>query len=592
MLKAFFNISVLVCLVLMSSMSLASDEYWTDLNAPYWANGIDVAVGQTDTSPGIRYLIGSNNENTNLMRWNLISNGWDDFFPISSSVKLVSYKRNNQGLRAFCAQSGGDVYRTNDGGISWDHILSIPANTNYSAIDVTTFFGDPGQYIFAGMASETGHVSAYLYDNDYQNGTWFMLGDDTPQNNLLYEKDVFDVECSETRGVYAGTEDGLYFHDYPADPQNQNPWQHLNALQNCQVRALESIDDMHGEQLAAVIDPGQNRKLYFSGLGNIWENPIELKPRGESFEKPVNDIAGVYWYNDHVSCYAATSDGLYSIYFQQNTTGDCDEIDIANYANVFNYDKNFIAVDYYFYDDENKHAKVIASTPNSVYEIHEERDNNGTLVSIEVTEITNGTYKCDAAALTFPEYVPGVTRKVFMNTPEGLIKKGNLDDWKLCGLSNLNHSSYIGTDVVSEPTGNGIVIAASSASETANGMIIYSGDYGVTWQEPELLPNSIRSLALSPHSDEAYAGGYGQLLYHSSDNGQIWSGIINMGELVFVNDILVDPDPNRQNYIYVAGSVAYGTTTKIKAGNGGQWYDIENGLSAVNNVYQLCKKRR
>jgi photosystem II stability/assembly factor-like uncharacterized protein len=569
------------------SASVYAQHQWTNLDGPYWVNGIDVAYGNSGLGQAWhRYLFGIDGINNNMFYWGEGSDRWSRaLIPLNTIDRLISYKQSGSGHYAFCTVYDDEIYGTTDGGVNWEPYDYSIDNKAFTTVEVINWSQTPGDEIIVGAERAEGIGSAFVTDDGGDN--WYKLG---AEEDPLDEYDVLDIETLNETGTYplinAGTENGIYGHAGNWD----NEWT-LIQFEGLEVPVLESIDgwDDHN-QIAAVITAG-GWKLYHTSTG--WDDSYEeIMPNEASFNKEVRDIAAVYWYGDGgpVSCYVATDEGLYLIDIIANDLPDCDIINLGTHSTlgypILQYDLNFVSVDYHFEGGSPEKASILASTPYNVYEIVETRDNDE-IIDVEISEIVEGTYNCNVIAPSLPGEA-SLAQDVFVISENGLIKHPTSQKWFLKGFAFEDEATgLVGTDIASDfddPYTTDVILASSKNS--SGGTIMFSSDGGETWENKSPTGDpKINAVDLDLVSGDAFAAGEDESNVWFSDNsGQDWSSSGNFTNAVF-NDIYSDPQAEQDDYVYAAGS----GNVKAQMYNGSSWSVIENGLSSVSDVFQFAK---
>jgi hypothetical protein len=410
MLKHF--VLVAAFLLIGSGIIKAADEHWTSLNGPYWVDGIDVAYGVRGLNEQwFRYLVGSNGFERKVLGWPSSESQWAFSLPYPSANKVVSYKEDVNGRFAVFSAHDDDIYVTENGGLSWRRMnFPIEFNQRFKSVEIVNRAPNPGQVVIVGSEFSASQPTVYFTENGGED--WLPLG-----NNPLNELNVYDIETFPESfeppdvNIAAGTDDGIYTHF----GSWSNPWNRVDDFAGQQAVVLESIDGWdEGKQIAAIIDGEGVTRLYVTIMDH-WStySEILIGPENEPFDKPVNDISAIYWDgwpggDALISCYVATDEGLYVLFFDpEQSTEHVEQIDLAYDPTYgyppFRYDNHINAVDYYhpFTSDD---AIIIASTPYGIYEITEQRDHNHNLFDIEVSEIVTGTFLADVTSLAFPSY--------------------------------------------------------------------------------------------------------------------------------------------------------------------------------------------
>ena len=415
-----------------------AQHQWTSLDGPYWANGIDVAYGMSGNGQAWhRYLAGTDESTTKLFRWREADSKWLEWNPLPGANKLISYKNGGSGNYAVCSAYNDDIRVTDDGGVDWQRkFFPEQLNRHFSSVEISSFYGGTGQYIFVGCEDNGSMASTYYSDDG--GTTWDKLGD--PEGDPLDGKYVYDIETIADNSIVAGAEDGLYRRDFGEQFDPESDWTRI-AFADDAVKALETVDLQDDEQMAAVVTD-QGDRLFYTDDG--WDTFQMIWIDHLPFDKEVHDIAGISWDypGDPKSFYLATSDGVYLLKFEGNLQ-NIELIDLKDDPDFgyspMQYDKNFNSVDYFFYEEGNyKHAKILASTPYNVYEIHETRDITVILdiFLVEISEIVTGTYICNVVGVSFPENTQDC-KKIFTVTENALVKKYDDDLGWGCVLTNV-----------------------------------------------------------------------------------------------------------------------------------------------------------
>ena len=576
------------------TLALAQNQphQWTSLDGPYWANGIDVAVGDAATSPGNRYLIGCDYISVRLFRWNDELREWEEPEDRLYAKKIISYRHRGSadGLWAFCAVRDDRIFYTEDGGAHWNPIFPYPNPDNklYSSIEIVNWTQDFGKTVIVGTDRIEGEPTAYYTDDYGQN--WAKLGAPT---DPLDSWDIYDIETLPDEVtppvITAGTPNGIYRHSGAWDSQ----WSPVQ-FSGLDVPVLESIDRWDsGKQIAAVDDNG-TWKLFITLNGWDSKQEILVGTGHDSFDKHVNDMSAVYWpgWPVLISCFVATDEGVHILHFDPDNPVDEDPIDLRSdsewgYAPM-QYDQNITSVDY-FVSDQNDwdSAFVVVTTPYNVYEVIEERDHNRVLQSLHTEEIVTGTFKCYVKALSFLESSADY-KKIFAVTEWGVIKKMDQDGWKLIGFAftEIGGMPYGITDIVidfSRPDQD--YILASSWSYP-RGTIMRSSDGGNSWTDtsPEGHPGIIAvDLDPSPIREHAYAIN-DDSVWISTDYGLTWGEPYYFDGAAF-KDVMADPLHGTSPVVLVGG----GGNTKVYRYQDASWDAYDEGMESVTVVREFAR---
>ena len=585
-------ITAIITLLGLSAATHAqqSEHQWTSLDGPYWANGKDVAYG----SGGLgqewhRYMIGSDGSETRPFYWGESNQKWmRSNAPALAYNKVISYKGGDNGHIAICSEYDNDVWRSLDGGVNWNRMF-FPSNFNrhFSSVEISSFYGTAGEYIFVGCEDNGSLASTYYSDDN--GASWDILGD--PEGDPLDGKYVYDIETIRAYSITAGAEDGLYMRDFGGQFDPEDDWTRI-AFANQAVKVLETVDLQDDEQMAAVFDD-PDWSLHYTDDG--WASHQEVLIDDESFDKEVHDIAGIGWDDpaEPKTFYLATSEGLFLLKFKGNLQ-DVYLYDLGNAVhfgyNPLRYDNNITSVDYYFYEEGNqKHAKILASTRYNVYEIHETRDIGLILdiFSVEFSEVVTGTYLCNVVGISFPENDLD-DRQIFTVTENALIKKYDDTGWRLVSLAFTGTSDGImGTDIVTDFSEFEKHILVSSQSETSGGTIMLSSDGGETWLDvtPASRPKIV-GVALEPgwgFLSSAYAVSGADEIWVSEDNGLNWQDPWYEYGVNFRGVTATDG-----TYLYFAYAFGSGTG-KIFGYDGNTWERFDDGLESVTAVNQVIE---
>ena len=558
------GMAAVLCFAALLIGSANAENRWKSLDGPYWANGIDVAYGANDElydHAWYRYLIGSEEANRELFYWREGELKWlpSQIAPVLSANRVISYKLNGSGSRAFCGVINDDIYVTQNGGLEWSHMF-FPENLNrqFTSIECINWTDNPGQHVFVASQHVPGLASAYLTTDAGQN--WSKLGGTSdPLDNL----EVYDIETlpdiGENAFLTAGTSAGIYAHhgDYGA------AWEY-KAFGDGEVHVIETIDYWDsGKQVAAVTFPGDDRRLYFTANG--WDSWREIFLQGDlHFDKEVKDVSAIYWAGaeEPISIYAATTDGFYFL--------DFDATDDPIYATAYDlkasapygyaplqYDYNAQAVDYILsHGTENDTASIVATTDYNVYEIKEVRSSgNNDIISVEISEAVTGTYISNVVDAGYPVNSGG-TQEILAISDNGLIKKQTgLKNWNLVGKAfDPAQTGATGTSIASDYTGPGEDYVLASSNLTNNGTIMRSTNRGQSWDDvTPSNPDVISAVELDPEldSDQAFFAGTASTVFISGDNGANWMPSGNLSDPAF-RDVSSDPNPYLEGDAYPA----------------------------------------
>jgi hypothetical protein len=601
--KRFLCIGGLLFVVLTCTLAHGQNQ-WMNLNGPNWISGIDVAYGPGDQAnyhDWYRYLIGGNGSETRRFYWRSGDTGWQQSSELNGAIKIITYSTESHGNYAFCSAYGDDIYLTDDGGATWAplHFGNTFDNTHFTTIEVKYHALDAGTDAFVGTESYAGYPTAYIYHTVGSEQQWDRLGG--PQNgdppDPIYGLQINDIECDHQGSLFAGTEDGLFMHT----GSFEDNWNQLN-FDNLDVVAVEDVD-CHGagaRELAAVRN-GASFSLWFSPNTDYFDDPAEIEPGTEPFNHDIRDIAAnQISETGYISCYIAANDGLYLIYFDENSVSTIDNaIDLKELPTLSGYypmkqDYNFVSVvSYWEQIGDNQQITTLAATPFNVYQIVEQRDGDGQLIDdLKISDAVTGTYSANviAGALTINEDENSL---IFTLSDNGLIKSQSPEQgWAFVGKAfDPDQMISTGTDISVDFSENNLAILASSNDNSAHGMITRSTDGGVNWSEssPSDIPvPQINAVCLNTgtQSNEAWAAGNANHVWRSvDDNGDNWSSSGSFSGTEFL-DIYVEPT-------YYHRVFACGTGDELAAwstDHGSSWNALENGLTNVSYVNQLDKE--
>jgi len=621
------------CMGLLMAFSLcvkahAINEYWQRLNGPYWVNAIDVAYASNyQTQAWHRYLIGTDGSDRKLFYWRANDLGWNFWnYPMPAANKIIAYKLAGYGHIAFCSAFDDRIWKTDNGGASWDWLPGsdqLP-NKHFSSIEVPPSSEHAGNVVMVASRAIPNIPSTYYTENGGTN--WLSIGS-TSSNGL----DVYDIEAFQSYtyppGMSLGTSNGIYV-------KNRDSWDYPWVQRNFEstpVPVVETIDQAGDICLqVAAVEEGQDGRcnLYYSGGGgdyfpNWWANPVEIRIDGNSFNRVVRDMSAVYWTSSYTSLYVATDEGTFLLTFELSNPSVATMVDL-HYAPLL-YDVNVQAVDGRFLELSQPDADTfytLVATNYNVYEIKEARLYPGQISSLSVSEVVAGTYLCNSTAASFPVDDP-ITGKIFVGTDRGLIKKfDNTLGWYLVGLGFEAGASEKAITDISFAVGlqNNFHVMVSSES-ASDGRVMYSADYGSHWSNyspsgspivnavnldfissPQLayaagegggywsesvFENPVDAVDLDQitDSDEAWAAGTDDYIWLSEDNGEHWNSTGYFSSPHF-DDILSDPSADFADYVYVCGS---SPKAMISKDNGNSWSTMEEGLPEGTEVRQIAR---
>ncbi len=179
------------------------------------------------------------------------------------------------------------VYRTTDGGESWDAVLTVDENTGCSSLSM-----DPQEpdNLYAGMwrfrrypwAFESGGPGSGLYRSTDGGDTWQELTEGLPEGDK--GRIAVAVAPSRPSTVYAlvEAEDNAL---YRSDDLGQH-WQEVNASFNIQMRPFYFA--------LVVVDPTDHERVYKPGL-----TLSVSRDGGVSFTSPFTALSGGAVHSDH-----------------------------------------------------------------------------------------------------------------------------------------------------------------------------------------------------------------------------------------------------------------------------------------------------
>jgi len=574
-----------------------AQHQWTSLNGPFWANGIDCAMPQSEGGQQWhRYLIGSNGSLSKPFYWGESDAQWFQSIiaPPSGGDKLISYKISGYDDMAFCSAYGDDIYRTFDGGRNWEEMLFDGANDHFTCIEVPNTSEGVGNIVMVATEAQQGLISTYYSHIVDEQLVWDPIGESSSEGLYVYDIEAYPEPSGpdESPHMSIGTRDGIY------NKRTTNwgdSWQPV-AFPGSDVPVLESIDGWDdGKQIAAVYE-SDAWSLHLTKGG--WQAfNYELTPGGSSFNKEVRDLAAIYWYGPEapISCYAATSEGIFLIDIDAEPTPVCTAYDLINppypVYPPLRYDYDFKSLDYFFKGgNPNDSAFIIATTPYNVYLIKEARSSgNNSIVGISVSEIVTGTYYSNVSSVSFPM---NSTTEIgrFTVSENGIIKKKPKgEDWSLIGLAfEFGAASGTGTAIATDfGSPNDYMLASSKVS--GSGTIMYSQDGGNIWTNRSPAPNPIiNSVNLDPVSDDAFGAGEEEnSVWFSPNNGFDWGPSGSFPSIIF-NDIYSDPDLVRDDFVYAGGYYSL-TTVAAYIYDGSNWSSMTNGLPGTSRINQFAK---
>ncbi|MCP4581493.1 MAG: T9SS type A sorting domain-containing protein [candidate division Zixibacteria bacterium] len=608
MFRYILYLSMFILLLVPISQAQVEVHEWTSLDGPYWSRGIDVAFGAGDQyNDWYRYLIGADKSDTQIFYWMEGNQKWTGSDIIAGAVKIVSYDDGN-GRYAFFARENYHIYVTSDGGENWGYIsaASTIPNKQFSALEI--YEPGPGQNIYVGCQSMVSQASVYIV---YQLGeTW--VWDEVADGLIGLNVNALRYTLPRLSHLVAATSDGIYTHWYQAHTWDQA------SLDDEVVVAMDDLD--YSDQSIAVAgiwaETGgtvNERKLYYGDCAELppMSDPVEVEVGNppSSFNKEVNDIVAFYKIltlpdssesDPFQSVYLAAQDGLYLLDVEellQTNVSVREYIDFTTLeGSPFRYDYPVLSLDC-LSDPGETESEVLVGTLHNVYLITEERDDEDlSITSLTIEDITNGTFISYTVAAGFPENVSS-DKIVFTVSDVGIIKKydkeagESSESWEFSGLAFVSgDEGYEGTDITTDFGGATFDYLIASSKDGNDGIIMISDDGGDSWEDSN--PGSdpeINSVDLDPvsFSNSGYAAGYASTVWLSTNNGESWTTSGSFGSPEF-HDILSDPDAGRDDYVYVAGNDGSGDA-KVSIYNGTAWTTIETGLSSVDDVIQLAK---
>ena len=587
-------IGLIVFMLVPVLIAQTGEHEWASLNGPYWVKTVDVAFGNTvGGTDWYRYMIGNNAEDIGLYNWKEGDVEWEFHTTPVDAIKIISYKdvfeNQDSGRKAYCIIPDGSIYKTTDGGDNWAEAGYVEDNQNYTCIEIhETQTTDDEEYVFVGCELTASVASVFVSEDG--GDSWADV------DNGLSDKTITDLEfAAHGNGwLVAGTDDGLW----KIQPYGQqDEWIDFTGdgfFDDKSIAAVAALD-YHDEIWVATGGGENDRKLYWFASTSSSPQEIYIDGSQTSFNKEVNDMC-CHWvgYNPNwQSVYVAASDGLY-LFDMEGTQGQITRkhyIDFQTdpaYAH-FPFDSDFpvLSLDYWKPERDGRTSYIMVGTENGVYLITEKRraENAPIIEEITIEEISNGTNIADVKSLCLPDNTTNQV-KIFTVDDKGLIKKTDRESWDLSGLAYpTGLTGAIGSDIAADFSGDDPIVLAASNHATG-GSIMYSEDGGDSWEDRSHAGDPfINAVGLDLVSDSAYAAGEeDDNVWFSTDNGYTWYSSGSFSEPVF-NDIYADPDPTRDDYVYVGGS----GDIKARMYDGDNWSTIENGLASVDSVFQFAK---
>jgi photosystem II stability/assembly factor-like uncharacterized protein len=164
-----------------------------------------------------------------------------------SSGDIVSLAASPGCCTVYAASSDGSVWRSDDGGASWNGTYDLTSGTRVNALAI-----DPSSPSTAYAATDNG-----LYQTTDSGVTWQSLGTGLPSTALL----SVAVDAQDPATIWAGAQDaGLY-----RSTDGGNTW---SAMNNGDLSAPESV-------MAIAIDPADSTVVYVGTDQGLYQSNVD-----------------------------------------------------------------------------------------------------------------------------------------------------------------------------------------------------------------------------------------------------------------------------------------------------------------------------
>jgi hypothetical protein len=592
------TVTIMATLVSLAQSQINPVYVWTSLDGPYWTNAIDVAYGKGGYNyDWHRYLVGSDGNVSIISFWNSSETKWfpPQMSPTESTNKVISYRAGDAGHIAFCSAFENNVYKTGDGGATWDGICNfeVVTNTQFSALDVWDYTDYYGSMIYVGCRANASNPTVFKGELVSGNWNWSLVG-----STGFVGHDVNDLEFPPTGdgSLFAATDNGLY-----KKAPEQEDWV-TRGLTGYDITCIEPLD-YHVEMWAAgtyLLD--QSKHLYYSSDAS--NNQFsEILIYGQPFEKDVMDIAAIHINidGDKQAIYIAGDDGLYLLTCEMNgfVRGviDFQQEGGLTAASPFRYDHHVKSLDYYQSAVGADTRQILVGTENNVFLVEETRDmDTGDIESFKFTDVSKGAFISNVAAASLPVN-SSTSASLFTNSNNGIVKNyykdENSDGWEFKALAYdaATTAPLNGTDISSDFSDESYDNILVSASDDEIGAVMLSDDGGASWSAsspPDNVQFPVNAVSLDravdPPSGYAYAAGTSSYLWWSGINGASWNNSTTSFVDPLFNDVLADQTSSGRAFACGSGNVKAVMSTNY----GINWTTIENGLLGVDDLNELA----
>ena len=427
----------------------------------------------------------------------------------------------------FTATTGGGVFKSEDGGISW-----MPANSGITSTNVRCLTYQPLTDVWYAGTYEHG-----VFRSLDTGESWEPINSGIPKAYPYSSIRVLEVDPRNPNLIYAGGRAGFYI-----SRDHGNTWEGEDALLAFEVRTIELLPT---RLLVGTWGAGVFRKTksnawgpWNEGLTNINISGFVINPADPRMMVATTWGAGLYVTRDGGRNWHLSDTGI-----------------------------------------TNKMTIDTVIPPGEPSRIYTTSDGKGIFLS----EDSGRTWRpindgLNAGIVTSILLDPVHPNRIYAGTEYvGLYRSDDAgESWQQTGLDR-----YAIWEIAVNPQNPDIIYVGTwgiTAYAFEGRAVLRTLDGGATWEIVLELEDAALALAIDPTCpDCVYVGTHGSGVYKSLDGGKSWQRINQGLRELKIWDLLIAPwDPN---YIYIAtggGGIYY------SANSGDQWVEMNNGLENLN----------
>ncbi len=505
---------------------------------------------------------GSNGGSNAICSANLAKAIWQQTSgPEGGYIGVVAIDPNNSQTIYAGIGNGGGVYKSNNGGISWNAVM-----TN-AYVQSLTIDRNDSQVIYAGGGTD-------VYKSVNGGGSWITKSSGL---NYAYVQSLA-IDPNNSRNVFAGTDGGMFKSTNSGDS-----WTVINSglvYTNVQTLAINSSNSnviYAGTSEGGVFkssDGGSSWSVTNNGLTGTNVQSLVINPGNSQIIYAGTSPGGVFKSTDSGSSWSAVNSGM------TNTNILALAIDPSNGQTIYagTWSKVYKSI-----DGAGSWTGVDGALPMTwVYSLAIDRSNNQNIYAGTGGWLFKSTSGGDSWTVMNKGVVGTYIRSISIDVNNsqtiyagtfgsGLAKSSDGgSSWSLAG-SGLTRPDIL--SIVVDPSSSQTVYAALSGDA-----VYKSNNGGVSWSalNGELTYKYVQTLVIDrTNSQTVYAGTLGDGLYKSINGGSSWSTINSGLTNTDIQAVAIDPYSNQTIYAGTQGGLFKSTN------GGGTWSAANNGLSGM-----------